>query len=66
MGKKRVQVQPTAGLTPYQGLDRVFGYFKCPKCTRQWMSGNSWANMGQECQRCKINVYPYKQVSLWI
>ncbi|WIA17236.1 hypothetical protein OEZ85_014110 [Tetradesmus obliquus] len=25
------------------------------------MSGNSWADMGQECQHCKINVYPYKQ-----
>lgn len=27
------------------------------------MSGNSWANMGQECIKCHINVYPHKQVS---
>lgn len=26
------------------------------------MSGNSWANMGQECIKCHINVYPHKQV----
>ena len=29
------------------------------------MSGNSWANMGQECIKCHINVYPHKQVS-WL
>lgn len=29
------------------------------------MSGNSWANMGQECIKCHINVYPHKQVSWW-
>jgi hypothetical protein len=62
MGKKRVQQKPTKGLTPYQGRGRAFGYFKCPTCDREWMSGNSWANMGQECQYCNINVYPYKQV----
>lgn len=37
--------------------------YKCPKCKRKWMSGNSWANMGQECIKCHINVYPHKQVS---
>jgi hypothetical protein len=26
------------------------------------MSGNSWANMGQQCEKCLINVYPYRQV----
>lgn len=26
------------------------------------MSGNSWANMGQECIKCHVNVYPHKQV----
>lgn len=33
------------------------------------MSGNSWANMGQECIKCHINVYPHKQVGgrgLWV
>ncbi|XP_015585998.1 zinc finger CCHC domain-containing protein 24 isoform X2 [Cephus cinctus] len=52
------------GLTPYQGKKRCFGEYKCPKCKRKWMSGNSWANMGQECIKCHINVYPHKQVSL--
>jgi hypothetical protein len=28
------------------------------------MSGNSWADMGQKCTRCRGNVYPYKQVPL--
>ncbi|PKK28468.1 zinc finger, CCHC domain containing 24 [Columba livia] len=50
------------GLTPYQGKKRCFGEYKCPKCKRKWMSGNSWANMGQECIKCHINVYPHKQV----
>ncbi|ESO84250.1 hypothetical protein LOTGIDRAFT_108621 [Lottia gigantea] len=49
------------GLTPYQGKKRCFGEYKCPKCKRKWMSGNSWANMGQECIKCHINVYPNKQ-----
>ncbi|XP_022185066.2 zinc finger CCHC domain-containing protein 24 isoform X1 [Nilaparvata lugens] len=49
------------GLTPYQGMKRCFGEYKCPKCKRKWMSGNSWANMGQECIKCRINVYPHKQ-----
>ncbi|XP_011301519.1 zinc finger CCHC domain-containing protein 24 isoform X1 [Fopius arisanus] len=52
------------GLTPYQGKKRCFGEYKCSKCKRKWMSGNSWANMGQECIKCHINVYPHKQVSL--
>ncbi|KAK2725922.1 zinc finger CCHC domain-containing protein 24-like [Artemia franciscana] len=49
------------GLTPYQGKKRCFGEYKCPKCKRKWMSGNSWANCGQECIKCHINVYPQKQ-----
>ncbi|XP_019620009.1 PREDICTED: zinc finger CCHC domain-containing protein 24-like isoform X2 [Branchiostoma belcheri] len=52
------------GLTPYQGKKRCFGEYKCPKCKRKWMSGNSWANMGQECIKCRINVYPHKQSPL--
>ena len=31
-------------LTPYQGAKRVYGYFKCKVCDREWESGNSWAN----------------------
>uniref|UniRef100_T1IUJ1 3CxxC-type domain-containing protein n=1 Tax=Strigamia maritima TaxID=126957 RepID=T1IUJ1_STRMM len=50
--------------TPYQGKDRCFGEYKCSSCGRQWMSGNSWANYGQECKECKINVYPFKQTPL--
>ncbi|XP_055703124.1 zinc finger CCHC domain-containing protein 24-like isoform X2 [Phlebotomus papatasi] len=49
------------GKTPYQGKKRCFGEYKCPKCKRKWMSGNSWANMGQECIKCHVNVYPHKQ-----
>lgn len=48
-------------LTPYQGEERFFGYFRCRKCSRIWMSGNSWANCGQDCQRCMVLVYPYRQ-----
>lgn len=50
------------GKTPYQGKKRCFGMFRCPGCKRKWMSGNSWANMAQQCLKCKINVYPHKQV----
>lgn len=49
------------GKTPYQGRKRCFGEFKCPKCKRKWMSGNSWANTHQDCIKCHINVYPHKQ-----
>lgn len=51
------------GKTPYQGKKRCFGLFRCPGCKRKWMSGNSWANMAQQCLKCKINVYPHKQVT---
>ena len=60
---KTVQMRSSdEGLTPYQGQKRCFGEFKCPKCKRKWMSGNSWSNIGQECVKCRINVYPFKQV----
>ncbi|CAG2101329.1 unnamed protein product [Medioppia subpectinata] len=49
------------GLTPYQGRKRCFGEYKCSKCKRKWMSGNSWANCGQQCIKCHIMVYPHKQ-----
>lgn len=47
--------------TPYQGHKRCFGEFKCNKCKRKWMSANSWANNAQQCIKCKIPVYPFKQ-----
>ncbi|XP_068231693.1 PE-PGRS family protein PE_PGRS5-like isoform X3 [Palaemon carinicauda] len=61
--KECPQARPKGeGLTPYQGKKRCFGEFRCTKCKRKWMSGNSWANCGQECIKCRINVYPHKQV----
>ncbi len=53
-----------SGLTPYQGTRRVYGYFQCQSCGKKWESGNSWANTYQECKKCKVNVYPYKQKRL--
>ncbi|KAJ8730644.1 hypothetical protein PYW08_002057 [Mythimna loreyi] len=47
--------------TPYQGKGRCFGEYRCTQCNRSWMSANSWANYGQECTSCKINVMPHKQ-----
>ena len=49
------------GLTPYQGNKRCFGEYQCPQCGREWKSAYSWANMGQECKTCNINVYPHTQ-----
>ncbi|XP_065909237.1 zinc finger CCHC domain-containing protein 24-like isoform X2 [Dysidea avara] len=49
------------GITPYQGKKRCFGEYRCPQCSRRWMSGNSWSNAGQECKKCRINVFPHKQ-----
>ncbi|CAG9313568.1 unnamed protein product [Blepharisma stoltei] len=51
-------------LTPYQGKMRAYGFFKCQECNRQWSSGYSWANKGQQCLTCEINVYPYRQRKL--
>lgn len=50
------------GLTPYQGNNRCFGEYACRQCYRKWVSGYSWADMGQQCIRCKQNIYPYRQV----
>lgn len=40
------------------------GEYKCDKCKRKWMSGNSWSNMAQDCIKCHIKVYPHKQVKI--
>ena len=48
--------------TPYQGRKRCFGEYNCEKCQRKWMSGNSYANIAQNCIKCHIPVYPIKQV----
>ncbi|XP_063829142.1 zinc finger CCHC domain-containing protein 24-like [Ostrinia nubilalis] len=55
---------PGKGLTPYQGKRRCFGEYRCSKCHRTWMSGNSWADCGQDCTTCNIKVYPHKQTPL--
>ncbi|CAM4712397.1 unnamed protein product [Leuciscus chuanchicus] len=47
-----------------QDNKRCFGEYRCPKCNRTWMSGNSWPNMGQECTKCHINVLAHKQTPL--
>lgn len=52
--------------TPYQGRRRTFGQYKCEKCNRSWMSGNSWANTAQMCQTCEIRVFPHKQVRTFL
>ncbi|XP_071949025.1 zinc finger CCHC domain-containing protein 24-like [Antedon mediterranea] len=57
-------VKKKQGLTPYQGSARRFGEFYCSGCKRSWCSANSWANKGQECQRCGVNIYPHKQTPL--
>ena len=49
-------------LTPYQGSHKTFGHFKCSKCKKSWLSGNSWANTAQKCLKCDVFVYPFKQV----
>lgn len=49
-------------LTPYQGPRRGYGIFKCQKCGEAWGSGNTWANMGQKCAKCRTMVYPHIQV----
>ncbi|XP_076271268.1 zinc finger CCHC domain-containing protein 24-like [Rhynchophorus ferrugineus] len=62
MESMEVKARPKReGNIPYQETKRCFGEYKCPKCKRKWMSANSWSNMGQECIKCLINVYPHKQ-----
>ncbi|OXA37010.1 Zinc finger CCHC domain-containing protein 24 [Folsomia candida] len=57
-------VGTTPQLTPYLGQSRCVGFFRCHKCLHKWTSGHSWANQGQQCKRCNLLVYPYKQVKL--
>ena len=48
--------------TPYQGRKRCFGEYKCNACEHEWSSGNSFANVAQECIKCYMMVFPIKQV----
>jgi len=43
---------------------RLFGYFKCSKCNKQWTSAHSWRNKWQKCSECEINIHPYNQEKL--
>ena len=47
---------------------KVFGYFHCMDCNRNWQSGQTWLNrnnepFGQNCQRCGDLVIPHETVS---
>ena len=64
MNNNNNNISGATQLTPYQGSKRVYGSFKCTNCHRTWESGNSWANSGQMCSRCKIMIYPYNQTEL--
>jgi hypothetical protein len=50
-------------LTPFQGDNshRVFGYFKCSKCHKNWTSAVSWKDKWQKCKKCEAMIYPYNQ-----
>ena len=50
-------------LTPFQRDDshRVFGYFKCSNCRKEWKSAVTWRNTWQQCNRCESECYPYRQ-----
>jgi len=58
-----LQTNTGQGLTPYQGKKRCFGDYKCANCSHRWSSGNSWADMSQDCKKCGTKVYPFKQVT---
>ena len=63
-------------ITPYQGNRRLgfyyesllshnfrcFGEYRCKACDRKWMSGNSWANSGQACKKCRIMKQLFSKV----
>ncbi|CAG7677732.1 unnamed protein product [Allacma fusca] len=55
----------SVGTTPVQEEGRkVFGHFKCHKCSRFWCSAHSWANSSQKCRNCNIDVFPFIQQPL--
>ncbi|CAL4124607.1 unnamed protein product, partial [Meganyctiphanes norvegica] len=51
-------------LTPYQGSRKSFGEYECHKCGHFWYSPHSWANKFQQCQHCKMAVYPWRMSPL--
>ena len=50
-------------LTPFQGATthRVYGYFRCFSCKRDWQSAATYTNKWQKCQACEGKCYPYEQ-----
>lgn len=43
-----------------------FGEYKCPRCERQWQSARAWADYGQQCQNCAINVNAFNLERLFV
>ena len=54
--------------TPFQGSQshRVFGYFSCGKCKKEWNSAATWTNKWQGCKKCESKCYPFDQHPLEI
>lgn len=49
-----------------QNVDKkMFGYYKCEECKRNWQSAHSWIGFGQNCKGCGKNTMPYKQEPLF-
>jgi flagellar biosynthesis GTPase FlhF len=50
-------------LTPFQGdlAHRVFGYFECGVCQREWQSAATYTNGWQKCKSCEVKCYPFQQ-----
>lgn len=61
--KKHHKFNQKKGLTPYQGNNQCFGYFKCEKCRNEWESDCSSADKWLPCEKCRAKVYPHKQVN---
>jgi len=50
-------------LTPFQGemTHRVYGYFRCFSCKRDWQSAATYTDKWQKCKACEGKCYPYEQ-----
>ncbi|XP_065181571.1 uncharacterized protein LOC135812177 [Sycon ciliatum] len=54
-------IRRAQGLTPYQGVGRCWGEFKCMKCRCTWSSSNTWRDKAQKCTICREYIYPFRQ-----
>jgi DNA-directed RNA polymerase subunit RPC12/RpoP len=43
-----------------------FGEFKCPRCHKKWQSSKAWADYGQQCKSCSINVMASQLQKLFV